>query len=103
MPGSALQCRAVFEGVGQETIRVGCGVVQRATPELFAEGGNTPSCCFRIWRKSSIVSRRSRMLLICYAMARFLASSSLYFWLGKSKGWSMEKVRFAALDSPRLL
>ena len=40
LPGSALEGRAVFEGEGQAAIRVGCGVVQKATPELFAEGGD---------------------------------------------------------------
>ena len=40
LPGSALEGRAVFEGEGQAAIRVGCGVVQQATPELFAEGGD---------------------------------------------------------------
>ena len=37
MSSSALEGRAVFEGEGQAAIRVGCGVVQQATPELFAE------------------------------------------------------------------
>ena len=40
MSGSALEGGAVFEGEGQAAIRVGCGVVQQAAPELFAEGGD---------------------------------------------------------------
>ena len=40
MSDSALKGGAVFEGEGQAAIRVGCGVVQQATPELFAEGGD---------------------------------------------------------------
>ena len=40
MCGSALEGGAVFEGEGQAAIRVGCGVVQQAAPELFAEGGD---------------------------------------------------------------
>ena len=39
-PGSALEGGAVFEGEGQAAIRVGCGVVQQAAPELFAEGAD---------------------------------------------------------------
>ena len=38
MSGSALEGGAVFEGEGQAAIRVGCGVVQQAAPELFTEG-----------------------------------------------------------------
>ena len=40
MSGSALEGGAVFESEGQEAIRVGCGVVQQAAPEFFAEGGD---------------------------------------------------------------
>ena len=40
LPGSALEGGAVFEGEGQAAIRVGCGVVQQAAPELFAEGAD---------------------------------------------------------------
>ena len=40
MSGSALEGGAVFESEGQAAIRVGCGVVQQAAPELFAEGGD---------------------------------------------------------------
>ena len=40
LPGSALESGAVFECECQAAIRVGCGVVQQAAPELFAEGGD---------------------------------------------------------------
>ena len=40
IPGSALEGGAVFEGEGQAAIRIGCGVVQQAAPELLAEGGD---------------------------------------------------------------
>ena len=47
MSGSALEGRAVFEGERQAAIRVGCGVVQQAAPELFAEGGNLAVLMFQ--------------------------------------------------------
>ena len=37
MSDSALEGGAVFEGEGQAAIRVGCGVVQQAAPELLVE------------------------------------------------------------------
>ena len=40
MSSSALEGGAVSEGERQAAIRIGCGVVQQAAPELFAEGGN---------------------------------------------------------------
>ena len=39
MSGSALEGGAVLEGESQAAIRIGRGVVQQGTPELFAEGG----------------------------------------------------------------
>ena len=47
MSGSALEGGAVFEGEGQAAIRVGCGVVQQAAPELFAEGGDLAVLLFQ--------------------------------------------------------
>ncbi len=40
MSSSALEGGAVSEGERQAAIRVGCGVVQQAALELFAEGGD---------------------------------------------------------------
>ena len=40
MSGSALEGGAIFESERQAAIRVGCGVVQQAAPELFTEGGD---------------------------------------------------------------
>ena len=47
MSSSALEGRAVFEGEGHAAIRVGCGVVQQAAPELFAEGGDLAVLLFQ--------------------------------------------------------
>ena len=47
MCGSALKGRAVFEGERQAAIRVGRGVVQQATPELLAEGGDLAVLLFQ--------------------------------------------------------
>lgn len=47
MSGSALEGGAVFESERQAVIRVGCGVVQQAAPELFAEGGNLAILLFQ--------------------------------------------------------
>ena len=38
--GSALKGGAIFESERQAAIRVGCGIVQQNTPELFTEGGD---------------------------------------------------------------
>ena len=40
MSDSALKGGAVFKREGQASVSVGCGVVQQAAPELFAEGGD---------------------------------------------------------------
>ena len=40
LPGSAPEGGAVFESEGRAAIRIGRGVVQQATPELFSEGGD---------------------------------------------------------------
>ena len=40
MSGSALKGGAIFESERQAAIRVGCGIVQQAAPELFTEGGD---------------------------------------------------------------
>ena len=45
--GSALEGGAVFKGEGQAAIRVGRGVVQQATPELFAEGSDLAVLLFQ--------------------------------------------------------
>ena len=47
MSGSALEGGAVLEGESQAAIRIGRGVVQQATPELFAEGGNLAVLLFQ--------------------------------------------------------
>ena len=47
MSDSALKGGAVFEGEGQAAIRVGCGVVQQAAPELLVEGGDLAVLLFQ--------------------------------------------------------